>query len=201
MRWDRFFEDLEDQLASEWEAERAALDTEAERLRLARVGLRERLVAAADREPGGAPPSIEFTDGTTVNAAITGVGADWVALDPGTRTGAILAPTASLISIGMPHADLLRSARPATARGSSLAERMTLGFVLRDVARRRLPVTAHLVGGRALTGTIDRAAADHFDIALHEAGAARRADSVSGHRLVPFTALAWLRIESAAAIL
>ncbi len=25
MRWDRFFEDLEDQLDSEWEAERAAL--------------------------------------------------------------------------------------------------------------------------------------------------------------------------------
>ena len=34
VRWDRFFEDLEDQLDSEWEAERAALDTEAERLRL-----------------------------------------------------------------------------------------------------------------------------------------------------------------------
>ena len=32
MRWDRFFEDLEDQLDSEWEAERAALDTESERL-------------------------------------------------------------------------------------------------------------------------------------------------------------------------
>ena len=43
MRWDRFFDDLEGQLASEWEAERAALDTEAERLRLSRVALRERL--------------------------------------------------------------------------------------------------------------------------------------------------------------
>nr|MDQ2699570.1 hypothetical protein [Actinomycetota bacterium] len=47
MRWDRFFEDLEDQLSSEWEAERAALDTEAERLRLSRVTLRDRLVALA----------------------------------------------------------------------------------------------------------------------------------------------------------
>ena len=202
MRWDRFFEDLEDQLASEWEAERAALDTEAERLRLARVSLRERLAVAAEGEPGGTPPSIEFADGTVVVAAVTGVGADWVALDPGTRTGAVLVPLHAVVAIGMPHADLLRSARPSAARApSALAERMTLGFVLRDVSRRRLAVTVHLVGGRALTGTIDRAGADHLDIALHEAGAPRRSDAVRGHRLVPFAALAWVRIDGPAALL
>ena len=50
MRWDRFFDDLEDQLASEWEAERAALDTEAERLRLSRVQLSERLTLLVARD-------------------------------------------------------------------------------------------------------------------------------------------------------
>ena len=39
MRWDRFFDDLEGQLASEWEAERAVLDSESERLRVARMTL------------------------------------------------------------------------------------------------------------------------------------------------------------------
>ena len=51
MRWDRFFEDLEDQLDSEWEAERAALDTEAEKT------LYERLKALTERG-GGALLSI-----------------------------------------------------------------------------------------------------------------------------------------------
>lgn len=48
MEWDRLFEDLEDQIASGWEAERAALDAEAERLRIARLDLRTRLGALAD---------------------------------------------------------------------------------------------------------------------------------------------------------
>jgi hypothetical protein len=52
VRWDRFFDDLEDQLASEWEAERAALDTEAERLRLSRVALTERLTLLVGGEAG-----------------------------------------------------------------------------------------------------------------------------------------------------
>ena len=62
MRWDRFFDDLEDQLASEWEAERAVLDTEAERLRLSRVTLRERLRGL----PASAVSSFEFVDATVL---------------------------------------------------------------------------------------------------------------------------------------
>ena len=53
----------------------------------------------------------------------------------------------SLVCIGMPHADLLRSARPAPAR-SALADRLTLGFVLRDLVRRRAAVAVHLASGR-----------------------------------------------------
>ena len=78
MRWDRFFEDLEDQLDSEWEAERAALDTEAERLRLSRVALRERLVALARGSRGialhepGAPRRAENVTGYRI-VPFTGV--------------------------------------------------------------------------------------------------------------------------------
>nr|BFF10721.1 hypothetical protein GCM10025699_20240 [Microbacterium flavescens] len=96
----------------------------------------------------------------------------------------------------MPHHDLLRSARPAAPR-SALAERMTFGFVLRDLVRRRAGVVVHLSSGRALTGTIDRAGADHFDLALHEPGTPRRADAIAGHRIVPFAAVAWVRVEGA----
>lgn len=196
MRWDRLFDDLEDQLASEWEAERAALDSEAERLRLSRVRLRDRL--AVLMESGGVvvAPSFELRDGTVLAASVIGVGADWVALQPvETRAGAALAPLASVMSVGMPHADLLRSARPAPP-ASSLSERMTLGFALRDLVRRRTAVTLHLASGRAFSGTIDRAGADHLDLALHDPGAPRRSGEVSGHRLVPLEAIAWIRLES-----
>lgn len=206
MRWDRFFDDLEDQLASEWEAERAALDTEAERLRLSRVGLRERLVMLIDRDRENPPPSFEFADGSVVTAEVTGVGVDWLALESaGRRAGALLVPLTAITTVGMPHSDILRTARPASVT-TGLTDRMTLGFVVRDLVRRRVAVAVHLMHpassaqdssaqARVLTGTIDRAGADHFDIALHEPGTARRADAVRGHRVVPFSAVAWIRLD------
>lgn len=198
MRWENFFDDLEGQLASEWEAERAALDTEAERLRLSRVALRERLSMLVDRERDAVPPSFDLTDGTVLAAEVTGVGADWVALDGG-RSGALVVPFASIASIGMPHADVLRSARPAPSR-SALADRLSLGFLARDLVRRRIGVTVHLTHGRILAGTIDRAGADHLDIALHEPGTPRRASEVTGHRIVPFAAVAWIRLDAGATL-
>jgi hypothetical protein len=195
VRWDRFFDDLEDQLASEWEAERAALDTEAERLRLSRVSLRERLAALVDAGGRGPVVTADVVGGATLSARVTALGADWVAFAPvDSRVGAVLTPLACLVSVGMPHADLLRSARPVESR-TSLSDRMTLGFVLRDLVRRRTPVVAQLTAGRSLHGTIDRAGVDHFDLALHEPGSPRRADAVTGYRVVPFTALAWVRLE------
>lgn len=199
VRWDRFFEDLEDQLSSEWEAERAALETEAERLRLSRVALRERLRALAQRDRSTTPPSFELSDGTVVAAEVSGVGADWVVLEPAARSGGILVPLVAIWTLGMPHADLLQTARPS-GPASALSDRLTFGFVLRDLVRRRSPVTVHLVGGRMLTGTIDRAGADHFDIALHDPGTPRRAEAVTGHRVVPFSAVSAVRIDSTAGI-
>ena len=200
MRWDRFFDDLEDQLASEWEAERAALDTEAERLRLSRVAFADRLTQLCSRDASGNDALFDLADGTTLRATVTGVGADWAALSPTEgRSSAMLVPFAAVVSVGMPHADLLRTARPAPPR-SSLAERLTLGFVLRDLVRRRAGVAVHLLSGRSVTGTIDRAGVDHFDLALHDPGAPRRADAVTGYRLVPFSAVAWIRADEVPAM-
>ena len=152
----------------------------------------------AGRERDATPPSFEVADGTVLAAEVSGVGADWVALEGG-RAGALVLPLASIAAIGMPHADVLRSARPAAAP-SALADRMTLGFVLRDLVRRRIAVTVHLTNGRMLSGTIDRAGADHLDIALHEPGAPRRASEVTGHRIVPFRAVAWIRLDAGATL-
>lgn len=192
VRWERFFEDLEHQLDSEWEAERAALDTEAERLRLARLTLRERLQVLVH---DGVEVAIDVVGGTAVAGTVTGVGADWLTLDTaGPRTGGLLVPIAALRSVGLAHPDLLRSARPGPA-APLLPERMTFGFVLRDLVRRRQQVRVHAADGRTFDGTIDRAGADHLDLALHDSGEPRRSTAVTGYRLIPFTAVAWIGIE------
>lgn len=191
MRWERFFDDLEDQLASEWEAERAALDTEAERLRLSRVELKDRLGALAGSD---VEASVDLADGTSVRGVVTAQGADWVALGIGNGRTTALVPLSALTAIGLPHVELLRTARPRQER-SAIADRMTFGFVLRDLVRRRAGVVVQLASGRSLTGTIDRAGADHFDLALHEPGSPRRADAVTGFRLIPFAAVACVRAD------
>jgi len=193
VRWDRFFEDLEGQLDSEWEAERAALDSEAERLRIARLTLRERLHALTVDPPS--PLTVELVDGSTVTGRLTAVGADWLGMLDSSEHTVVIAAEA-VIGIGMPEADLLRSARAGQPPARRLAERMTIGFVLRDLARKRAPVTLHLRAGRTLTGTIDRALADHLDLALHDVGEPRRAGGIAGVRMVPLTAVAWVRIEA-----
>ncbi|WP_159501054.1 hypothetical protein [Microbacterium sp. 18062] len=196
MRWDRFFEDLQDQFDAEWEAERAVLDTEAERLRLSRVALRERLTELG-RGADTAQTELVFdlVGDATVTARVSAVGADWVGVvTAASRSGIV--PLGAICSVGLAHADLLRSARPHPVERASLTERMSIGFVLRDLARRRIPLTISTTTGRALTGTIDRAGADHLDLALHDPGSPRRADAVRGHRLVPFSAIGWVRIDS-----
>jgi len=185
MEWDRLFEDLEDQIASGWEAERAALDAEAERLRIAGLDLRTRLGVLVDE--GGAV-SATLTDGTRVRGRVRAVGADWTAVQPQDAPGLVLLPAHAVELWSLDHGALLASGA-ATRPLSPLRERMTFGFVLRDLARRRSGVTLRTRSGTVLAGTIDRAGADHLDLALHDAGAPRRAHAVTGFRMIPFASV------------
>ncbi len=195
MRWDRFFEDLEDQLDSEWEAERAALDTEAERLRLSRVPLRERIVGLA---AAGAELVVESLGGAVTTGVVSRVGSDWLAVQARARRPVVtILPLGAVTTLGVPSDAVLASVRGA-APGAALTQRMTLGFVLRDVVRRRIPTSISLTDGRLLVGTIDRAAADHVDVALHEPGAPRRLENVTGYRMIPFDAVAAVRLDAPA---
>ena len=162
MRWDRLFDDLEAQASAEWEAERAALASESERVRLSRVSLRDRLLVLRDAQ---AQVRVQLSGGAGVEGRIVAVGADWLAVDRGPSSVSIV-PLGGLTGLRMAHADLLHSASGRV--GQALRERMDLGFVLRDLARRRVPVLVELVADDALTGTVDRAGADHFDLAIHD---------------------------------
>ena len=200
MDWDHLFDDLEGQLASEWEAERIALEAESERLRISKLGLIDRLRSLASVT---AEVTLTLCDGHRLRGTAHTLGADWIAMSMTTDPRLRILPLAAIASIAADHGVVLSSLE-ASAPPSALQERMTLGFVLRDLARRRLPVTLGLHAlpdDERLHGTIDRAGVDHLDIALHEAGQPRRSSTVRGFRIVPFSALSWVRIEPADATL
>lgn len=193
VRWDGLFEDLEGQLASEWEAERAALDAESERLRISRLDLRSRLRVLCQSE---ASVTLELAGMHRLLARLRALGVDWVAADTGRDLSVI--PLDAIIALSVDHGDLLSSLQESATPGSSLRERMTMGFVMRDLARRRVPVRVALRGSAELHGTIDRAGSDHLDLALHDSGEARRANAISGFRIVPFSAMQWVRTPGGA---
>ena len=183
VHWDRLFEDLEGQLAAEWETERAALDAEAERLRIARLDLRQRLRTLASIDAG---VRLELAGAAHAVGRVQEVGSDWVAVGSPALT---IVPIDAIRSIVLDHG-LLLSSLDEGAAADGVRDRMSLGFVLRDLARRRAPVRLGCADGAVLHGTIDRAGADHLDLAEHEPGTVRRAADVRGFRIVAFTAVA-----------
>lgn len=200
VRLDGFFEELELQLASEREAERAALATESERLRVSRIELIMRLRSLMGEAQSRPVISLELAGGVTLRGRIGGTGSDCVVVRPsdGPRDAAVI-PVSSIRGIGASRGDLLRSVGPSPA-ASALADRITFGFVARDLARRRSAVSLHRLDGSILHGTIDRAGADHLDLALHDPGVPRRSDAVTGYRMLPFSAIAWIRIDGVPAV-
>lgn len=194
VQWDRLFEDLEGQLAAEWEAERAVLDAESERLRIAKLALRSRLRRL---EKDAASVGLRLVDGERRSVRIRAVGTDWIAVqnaDGGTG-GALIVPIAAVTGFETAHGAMLATLEDAPLPVDEVRERMTLGFVMRDLARRRIPLHLALRDGQSLHGTVDRAGADHLDLAVHDTGQARRADAVRAFRIVPFSAIVSARME------
>lgn len=200
MRWNRFFEDLEHELDSELEVQQASVDGEAERLRVSRLELRTRFLALS-----GSDVMLELSGGSLLIGRVVAVGADWIGLirEPG---GAALVPLRSIHAIRIGREAMLASVGAGAGRDSakpartSLSERQTFGYVLRDLARRRIAVVLQQNDERALAGTIDRVGADHLDLALHDRGAPRREAEVSGYRIVPLAAVAWVQLDESSAM-
>jgi len=193
VQWDRLFEDLEGQLAAEWEAERAVLDAESERLRIAKMVLRTRLRRL---EQDATSVGVRLADGARRSVRIRAVGTDWIAAQSADGGGgALIVPLAAVTGLEAAHGALLATLEDAPLPVDELRERMTLGFLVRDLARRRTPLHISLRDGETLHGTVDRAGADHLDLAVHDAGQARRADAVRAFRIVPFDAIVSARID------
>ncbi len=151
-----------------------------------------------------APVTLELAAGLRLPVRLRALGADWIAAESSSHAESAAARTMSVIPLHaisgmtMDHGMLLASLDPQTTAEPALRERMTFGFVLRDLARRRVPVRIALQDGGEVHGTIDRAGADHLDLAVHDAGEVRRAEAVQGFRIVPFSALLRLRTSGVA---
>lgn len=193
VHWDRLFEDLEGQLAGEWEAERAALDAEAERLRIAKLTLRTRLQMLERTE---APLILRVAGGERCSGRLRALGADWLAMQRADALSALIVPLHAISSVETHHGAVLDTLEDRADVPDGVRDRMTLGFLLRDFARRRLALRIAMANGESVHGTIDRAGSDHLDLAVHDAGEARHAHAVRAFRLIPFTALTRIQPSS-----
>lgn len=192
MRWDKLFDDLESQLEHELGAEEVGLAAEDERLRLARLSVRDRLAAL---QRSAVDLSLVLIDGSAVTVRADSFGRDWCsgALQP--RSVPCLLPLAAIGAIRMPVAAASGSLDvPAQQPGGErLSARLGLGFVLRDLCRRRQALTVRTLNG-ALHGTIDRVGRDHLDLAVHEPGSARRDSAVRELRIIPLARLVLIEL-------
>lgn len=200
MRWNNLFDDLESQLEHELGAPEADLEGEEERLRLGRLSLRDRLLSVHGASEGNGRYSIRVTlgDGTALRLRPLSFGKDWMSaelVDETRRRSQVVVPLAAIGSIVLDREQVAGSllATPTREPPGGLSARLSLGFVLRDLCRRRSALELRLVGG-TLHGTIDRVGRDHFDVAVHEPGTARREAEVTQYRVVPFAQLLVVRM-------
>jgi hypothetical protein len=175
VRWDHLFADLEAQFEAEQAAELADEVAERTRAERAAVRLADRLMA-----PAAGPLTWYFLDGERLEGVVADAGAGWVLIEA--AAGQVLLPLHALT--GVAGLDTTASIGPVPR-----ARRLTFGVVLRGLAADRTPVHLYLLGGSALSGTLDRVWADHVDLALHPVGEPRRRQAVSAVRSIPFAAV------------
>lgn len=183
MRWQRLFQDLEDQLERETDAELEDIARDEERLRIARLSLAQRLRSLVSRSDSArsderTPRLLSLRIGDKdVECSVSRVGRDWMLIEiasPSIFAGSALVPLAAINSIRLTGVasdprtlGLLDGEAPTT-----LSHDIGLAFVLRDLARRRRHVRV-VSNSLELVGLIDRVGRDHIDVAMHGAGLAR----------------------------
>ncbi len=186
-RWNHLFDDLESQLEHELAAEELDLRGEEERLRLGRLTLRSRLVALAASAPDAAL-TVHSRSGGLLRIVPSTIGRDWVGgrlVEESRHPRDCVLPLWSVAGLSLDAAQVRASIAEAAYEEPTLAARLGIAFVLRDLCRRRQGVDIR-VGEDLHHGTIDRVGRDHLDLALHGSDAPRRESAVTGYRVLPF---------------
>ena len=178
MDFDTLFQDLENQLERELDAELINRLDDEERERRAKLTLRERLIAL-QRADKGLLIKAQSQDSRTVRFTLKNVGKDWAALEisePLSLAGSVICPVHALASIDIPR-DLIKESLGsaigevsdhdlmALSGKQGLAQKVNFAFVLRDLSRRRKQVSIHTMT-EVLHGTIDQVGVDHIDVTV-----------------------------------
>ena len=210
MRWDDLFDDLEGQLELDREALARHQSSDEERQRQAGLTLHDRLRNLTRRalQRAGAilpaadiasPINVTLTTGLQLNLVPLRHGRDWCAVDitePGSLAGQALLPISAISSLVLTtdqrRLSLGESPFPPE-EPNGIANRIGLGFVLRDLSRRRATVEISTKGD-VYRGTLDRVSADHVEIAEHLSCEPRRNENVRGVRLVAMTRIVLVRV-------
>ena len=222
MRWDNLFDDLEGQLDAEIESAEHSVHEDEERHRQSKLTLHDRLRNLTLAHPSVSKNgtdnvdseqdviTLTLTSGICLAISIMRHGSDWFAVDivsPLALEGHAIIPIAGVamvhprasqvtamlgVSVAGELGCLDLSTRPPRAV-PRLADTLGLGFVLRDLARRRGTLEIHTVQG-VFVGTLDRVGADHCDLAEHAPWAARREASVRSYRVLTLASIALIRI-------
>jgi hypothetical protein len=178
VRWQELFADLEAQLLAEQRRELQAEVADRTRRERADVTVLDRAVRSIGR------PVTVVTGAGAVRGTLDDLGKDWLLVQEDGRHAALVPLAAVTAMVGLAdHSD--------DERG--MGRRFGVGVALRAIARDRATVAIHDVAGGLATGTIDKVGADHLDLAEHPADAVRRADALTGHRVVPFAAIGIVR--------
>ena len=181
MRWQGLFDDLEAQFDAAQAAELAGEVAERTRRESALLRLVDRLRAAQ-----GAPVTLTLPGAAVLRGRLVDAGSDWLLVEEGGGRE-VLVPLGAVLGVtGL-------GGRTAAPDDSPVAKRLDLRWALRGLARSRTGVALGLVDGSLVTGTLDRVAADHLDLAEHGLGELRRAGTVRQVRLVPLTAVGFVR--------
>ena len=189
-RWGHLFDDLEGQLEHELAVEELDLRGEEERLRLGRLGLRDRLVALNASSPE-VPLTLHTRGGERLRVVPSTIGRDWLGgrlVEESRRPRQCIVPLSAVACLALSPPDVGRSLAAARSQEPALDARLGIAFVLRDLCRRRHGIDAFVAEER-MHGTIDRVGRDHFDLALHGADEPRRASAVTGYRVIAFDLL------------
>ncbi|MDH6423767.1 hypothetical protein M2120_001506 [Aurantimicrobium minutum] len=176
MDFETLFQDLENQLEYELDAEMINRLEDEERERRAKLSIRDRLLALKRSES-----NLELR-GTirgqrSLVFIIKNVGKDWVAievLEPQEIQGSVICPIHAFVTLEIPQMSVKESLGTAIGEvsdhdlqafsgKSSLAEKVNLAFVLRDISRRRKNVRLHTQTDM-VHGTIDHVGSDHLDV-------------------------------------
>jgi hypothetical protein len=180
-RWQALFDDLEAQLDAAQAAELLGEVAERTRRETALLRLVDRLRAAQ-----GALVAVSLPGSGVLRGRLLDAGTDWLLLDEGSARE-VLVPLAAVLGVtGL-------GPQSSAPEHGPVAKRLDLRWALRGLTRSRSGVALGLVDGTLVTGTLDRVARDHLDLAEHGLGEARRAAAVRQVRLVPLSALALVR--------